>query len=305
MGKYFKNLNNEKEERVLEKIAYLRNIKGLPKIAAKILKKYLSSIPANSRTPELYLLLANLYIDIGKTKKALAGFRIAAQKAKLKSNKLLLANILRKWGYLYLHTEKNLSKAADKINESVKIIDEIMRCELNNEILRVAANCYASLGNYHYDSNALKSAKDAYRKAIKLGVKSKFKERIITVLGDLGNVAIREKKWNEAEKLLKKTKGRAEKYYQHALPSSLVRLGYLFMNTENPAKNTEKAENYIKESLEVAKKSGWKREQADALLAFGKLKIIQGKSKEGENYIKKAEKIYNAINHHRDTLEKP
>lgn len=275
---------------MLKRIAYLRNIRGLPRQAAKLLRRYLSLAPARARSAKLYLLLANLYVDVGETKKAFAAFRTAARKARVSSDELLLADILRKWGYLYLHTEEEprKKKAARKIQEAVDIIVRLLKRGETKEKLQVAANCYASLGNYYWilylfsgDEVHLQAAKRAYWVALQFAYKSEAKERAITILGDLGNVAIREKDWEGAEELLLSARDGAEKYYKHALPAALLRLGYLFLNPENPSRDLKKAERFFGDSLGVARKSGWKREQADALKALGK--------------IKEAEEIYRSI----------
>lgn len=234
------------------------------------------SLAPRKRTPNLYLFLANLYVDIGESRRAKAAFRTAAQKARQAKDNAQLADILRKWGYLYLHTDPNPRQAQKLITESVRLIDQEIGAvvssndrEITRELLSIAANCYASLGNLHQTKGDLPNAKSAYEKALWYADSSGFKERAVTVLGDLGSVAISEENWKEAERLLLEVRDRAERYYQHALPAALLRLGKHFASPRNPNLDLDKAEHFFKESLRVAKKSGWKREQADALLALG------------------------------------
>lgn len=266
---------NSKSEKILERAAYLRNVQGKPRVAAEILRKYLLKLPAKMRSGNHYLLLANFYLDIGETKKAIANFKKSAKIAGKESDRVLLADILRKWGYLFLHTKRNLKTAGKKIAESVRIINSIRRRHQNREILKVGANCYASLGNYYQFASNLTKAKKSYLKALGLAKRAGFRERIVTVLGDLGNLAIQERNWKQAEKLLQEAAAGAERYYKHALPSSLLRLGRLFNRRENPRSNTPKALAYFKKSLRTARRGGWRREQADALLELKKLKAAK------------------------------
>lgn len=266
-----KFFNKQKTEaQILKKIAYLRNVKGAPKLAAKALKKYLGVTPAKMRSARLYLILANLYVDIGETRKAFAAFRLAARKSRNAADELMLSDVLRKWGYLYLHTETDLARAKEKIEESVMIINKLLEKDFAKEVFAVAANCYASLGNYCHASGNKIAAKAAYQKAHDFAERAGFKERAVTILGDLGNIAIEEKQWREAEVLLRDVSKRAKKYYQHALPAALLRLGRLFSDPENPNRDISKATQFFNKSLVVARRSGWRREEADALFELGK-----------------------------------
>lgn len=275
-----KNINKiNREAEVIEKIKHLRNVRGLPKMAVKLLEGYMRSLAPRKRTPNLYLFLANLYVDIGESRRAKAAFRTAAQKARRAKNNVLLADILRKWGYLYLHTNPNLRQAQKLITESVRLIEQEIGAvvssndrEITRELLGIAANCYASLGNLQQTKGDLPDAKSAYEKALWYADSSGSKERAVTVMGDLGSIAISERNWKEAERLLTETSDRAKKYYQHALPAALLRLGCLFDMPANPDFDPDKAARLYKESLLVAKKGGWKREEADALRAQGEEK---------------------------------
>ncbi len=273
---------------MLDKVRRLRNVRGLPKMAARLLESYIRSLPARKRTATPYLLLANLYVDIGKTPRAKAAFRTAAQKARQAKDNIQLADILRKWGYLYLHTNPNLKQAQKLITESVRIIEQEIGAvvssndrEVTRKLLNVAANCHASLGNLQQTKGSLPNAKNAYKKALWYADSSGAKERAVTVMGDLGSIAILQKRWQEAESLLSEARNRAEEYYQHALPAALLRLGRLYESSQNPHFNLAKAKRFFKESLQVAKKGGWKREEADALYALGE--------------VERADKIYRSI----------
>lgn len=285
---------NTGEKEILERILHLRNIKGLPRLAVSILREYLSQAPPAYRTGRLYLIMANLYIDVGETKKAFAAFRLAERKARKSNDQLLLADVLRKYGYLYLHTEPRSAKAAEKINEAITVVNKLIKNNPTEEVFKVAANCYASLGNYlhHRDRPA---AKEAYQRSLAYCQQSKFREREVTVLSDLGRVAMEEKNWSEAKNLLEQAITKARAYYQHALPSSLLRLGLWYMDEENTDKEFLEAEKYFRKSLGTAKKSGWKREEAEALAVLGKLKYFQKNFAEAKVLKKKSETIYKKI----------
>lgn len=283
------NIENLREAEVIKLIERLRNVKGVPRQAAAVLKRYLAAIPAKARTAKLYFLLANLSVDIGETEQAFAAFRMSARKARQAGDKLILADILRKWGYLCLHTERRLEQAKEKIIEAIAIADALLRQKPDdNDVLKVAANCYASLGNYHWTLRDSAAARNAYENALAFADRAGFKERAVTVLGDLGSIALVEGRWKDALDLLQKTRDRAEKYYQHALPSSLVRLGRFFADFRNPDRDPGKARKYFTESLKVARRGGWKREEADALLELGKTA--------------EANRIYKKIGYHRHVV---
>lgn len=282
---------DEVVKKIVERVKHLRNVRGLPQKAVQTLEAFMRLLPARKRRADLYLLLANLYVDTGKSRRAKAAFRTAARKAKQARNNVLLADILRKWGYLYLHTNPNLKDAQKLITESIRLIEQEIGMvvssnerEVTRQLLNVAANCHASLGNLEQTKGDLSEAKSAYEKALWYAESSGAKERAVTVMGDLGSIALSEKNWKEAERLLLEARNRAERYYQHALPAALLRLGRLYASPENPEHNPAQAEAFFKESLQVAKKGGWKREEADALRALGEKE--------------KADRIYRSIGYH-------
>ncbi len=207
---------------------------------------------------------------MGRTADSFTMFRLAEKRARALGEHLVLADVLRKWGYLLLHTEKgSLERARILIDESVIVITRILREDNSREVLIVAANCYASLGNYFHTEGNLSEAKRAYRRAMEIAQDAQFKEREVTILGDLARIALDEKSWRVARELLREACDRAEQYYQYALPAQLVRLGRLYNTPENPEYDPNVANEYFQKSLRVARQGGWKREEADALQELG------------------------------------
>jgi len=282
---------------MLKAIAHLRNVKGVPRLAARLLEFALFITRGHFLPKESYLMLAGLYNDIGETKKALRVFERAARKTKSASDELLYADILRKWGYVLLHARADGVHAYEKIDEAIRVITRLLSIKESREakpVLCVAANCYAALGNY-WCSRSPSEAKNCYNQALDFATRGNFPERVITLKADLGTIAIGEENWHEADRLLREALSDAWSYYQHAVPSSLVRLGHLYMEKKNPNCDFKKSEGFILESLRVAKKSGWRREQGDAFRALGKLAEVQGNKAGAEVAFNHANGIYDSI----------
>ncbi len=161
--------------------------------------------------------------------------------------------------------------------------------------MKTSANIYATFGNIYGDSRDLKKALFWYKKALAASQKSGFREREVTVFGDLGNAYSWLGDFEKAEMFLKKATEGAKAYYRHAYPSSLLRLGRLFFDEQNPRRDLKRARDFTKKSLEVAVKEGWRREQADAYEHLAKIYLEDGDKNNAVKMLNKALKIYQEL----------
>ena len=278
-------------KKILKKVAELRNIKGDLSAGIRLLEKGLQQVEDKEK-PQLLLALAHLYIDTGKTEKAEKTFRKAILLAGKIGDLLSKADSQRKLAYLLWHKNANKQQALTLCHDAQKTL---RMAPQNKASIKIAANIYATFGNIYGDSRDLKKALLWYKKAQIACQKSRFKEREVTVLGDLGNVYSWLGDFGKAEMYLMKALERARVFYRHAYPSSLLRLGRLFLNRENPKRDLKLAKDFTKKSLEIAMKEGWRREQADAYEHLAKIYLETGDKDEAIKMLNKALKIYQEL----------
>ena len=130
-----------------------------------------------------------------------------------------------------------------------------------------------------------------HKQGLKIAQKIHFSERTITILGDIGNIYLNLKQPNKAQKALEQALAEADRSYRHAVPALNIRLGRLNFET----KNYNQAEKFCQKALTIAKKEGWKREQAEAYEGLGYIYQATGKSKKATQTFNQAAKIFKEL----------
>lgn len=283
-------LKKETAKEIILKAEKLRNVKGDLKGAIEVLEKVLPSVKGEEKVVVL-VRLANLHLDIGETQRSIQTYEQAIALARQIGDELHEADALRKLGYILWKTEVNAKKSIGLAKEALSITRKHPR---KKEYQAVEASVWATIGNV---LAGLKSEKalDVYRKGLRAARRAGNKEREVTILADIGNVYLWRGKFEVAEKYFREALRKAECFYRHAFPSTLLRLGLLFANPKNPAQDLKKAEEFCQRSLRVAEEEGWKREQADAFEALGRLYLIQKKEAEALEVFRKALEIYQVL----------
>jgi len=275
---------------VLEQADRKRNIEGDPLGAVKILEKAFPKASDKDKS-QILLRLANYYIDIGEVGKAKRSFEEAIKVSRKHKDFLTEADAKRKFAYLLWHQDADKKKALTLTRSALATLKKVS--DKSKEKPKVAANIYATFGNVYGDSRDLRKASLWYQKALKTAQKVGFKERVVTVLGDLGNLSMWRKDFRKAEEYFQKAAQRAKRYYRHAYPSSLLRLGRLYFSTGN----LRKAKKFAEQSLRVAEEEGWEREKADALETLGDIQLSLGKVVRAKERYTQALKIYRKLKH--------
>ncbi|MBM4402715.1 MAG: tetratricopeptide repeat protein [Candidatus Cloacimonetes bacterium] len=278
---------------IISEAEHLRNVEGNLEGAIEILDR---ALPSAEEADKVVVLnkLASLYLDIGQTRKSIQTYERAITMAREVGNELSEADALRKLGYILWKTEVNAGKSIALAEQALSITNEHPNVK---EYQAVEASAWATIGNVLAGSGRLDEGLKAYQQGLNAARGAGYKEREVTILGDIGNVCLWRGEFGEAEKYFQNALEGAERFYRHAFPSTLLRLGMLFANPENPTQDLKKAEGFCRQSFNVAKEEGWRREQADALDALGRLHIAQRKKAEALNVLKKALQIYQEVEH--------
>jgi len=273
---------------VLDEADRKRNIEGDPLGAVRILEKALPKSSDRDK-PQILLKLANYYIDIGEVGKAKKSFKEAIRISRRQKDFLTEADAKRKFAYLLWHQDVDKKKALVLTRNALTTLRKVGGKP--KEKLKVAANIYATFGNIYGDSRDLRKASLWYHKALKTAQKIGFKERVVTVLGDLGNLLLWRRDFRKAEEYFQKAARRAKRYYRHAYPSSLLRLGRLHRLTGD----FKKAKKFAEQSLRVAEEENWEREKADALEVLGDIQLGLGEEAKVKKRYTQALKIYRKL----------
>lgn len=275
----------------VSRVEYLRNVEGDLKGAIEILEEVL---PSTGGTDKVVVLnkLANLYLDIGETQQSIQTYERSITMAREIADELGEADALRKLGYILWKTEVDAEKSISLAKQALTITQEHPD---EKEYQAVEASAWATMGNVLAGSGKLEEGLEAYQQGLRTARRADYKEREVTILGDIGNVCLWQGKFEKAEKYFQDALEKAERFYRHAFPSTLLRLGSLFANPENPAQDLKKAERFYQRSLKVAVAEGWRREQADAFDALGRLCAIQKKKTDALDAFRKALEIYQEV----------
>lgn len=271
-------------QKLEKEVKHLMQVEGKIAEAISLIEKSLPGISKKDK-PKTMTALAHCYFYVGKTQKAINLYNEAYKLAQSTKNKLVESDILRKLAYVLWKTKRNKNISLNLAKASLKITNKYLQ---KKEFKKVSASAWAAVGNIEEDSGQINKALGAYKKGLSLARSTDFIERESTILGDLGSVSIKKGRFKEAEAYLLEAENIGREKCRHELPAALLRLGYLYSDKRNSEKNLNKAKEYFKKSLKVALTEGWRREQADACFALGKLK-------NDDELLKKAKRIYDKI----------
>ncbi len=264
---------------------------------------------------KLNFALANLYQDSGNIRRAERAFAQAVEIAAHISQwdegfKLTYVDFLRKQGFFKLNALKDFSGAFKDIDEAVDVLEkELQSLSPKSAIMeksawndhrkaawRVAANTYAALGNYYYDTGNLSEAEKYFWISMNWATQANYYERLTTLWGDLGNVALRQHNWPEAERRLENANEMARKAYKYAVPSSYIRLSQLYADSESGQRfSLQKALDKAQFGLKAAREAKWPRHTADALMQLADVERKMGYILDVDPYIHEANKIYKRL----------
>lgn len=240
--------------RLAEKAKSLRDKEGKLDEAITLLETNISTISPEEE-PSVLAGLASLYMDTNRIDDAIFTHQKAIDSAKREGNNLILADSLRRMGWEMWQKDKD-PKAYRLQSESW----EITKNHLDDRSFQmVAANIWAALGNFEFDSGNLDIAKGNYDKAMEYAEMCDFKERICTLNGDFGNVYVEMSEYEKAEEYLKNALEYALENYHHAIPSSRLRLAKLYKLQGK----IDEAKKQVNKALDVSIKEGWKRDEEE------------------------------------------
>jgi tetratricopeptide (TPR) repeat protein len=253
-----------KNRTLLDQAKYLRNLKGDLAGAIRLLENGILKLETIEQ-PAGYLALGILYSDTGKKSQSQIALNQALTLSRSMGNKLVEADTLRRQGWEIWLSEKDSTAAITLAQQASKIIAR----QTDLPYLGVKANIYALIGNIKFGSKDYVGAEKSYRQALKITRSINYYEREATLLGDLGNLALRRKKYSLALKYLLQAEELGDKYQHHELPAALTRLGRLYSDSQNPDYNPEKAREYFQQALEISQREGWQEyiESSQTLLA--------------------------------------
>jgi tetratricopeptide (TPR) repeat protein len=264
------------------KATKLRDKEGNPEGALKLIESYHREHEESDKEWVQFLLLkAVLYRDTGDTKSSLNTYK-EALKYIPKEDVETKADTLRSMAFLAIHTT-GLKDAKELALQAINLLKE----SGDEEYLRVKANSYAVLGNIFYDSGLLDKALINYNKALNYAEASEFIERIITLVGDIANVHISKKEYQEALELITKYLDEARSSYRIALPQYYLRRAKIYFKI----KKIDMAENDIKRAIEISQKEGWFRDLGECYEALGNIYLGVNKDK-ASKYFREAMEIY-------------
>lgn len=237
--------------------------------ARRVLEDAFRRAKTPSKKLLVYPFLAGIHLDLGNVKTSDRLFREGIVLARKQKDDMILADLLRKYGYIMNKFHKNsYEKALRSVNESISILEnQTFRRGVFflNDAQKILASAYAAKGNILGDNGKWKEALRWYRRGLRLA-EQYFPERTVTIRGDIANVYIwHMKKYSAAWRILERMLIDAARFYRHALPAAFQRFGYLYFHK----KRYDAAEAYFKLAELAARgipgKGVWKRELADAL----------------------------------------
>jgi tetratricopeptide (TPR) repeat protein len=267
----------------LKKARWLRNKKGKPAEALRLLEKFAPRVQDPYEEILLQVQVAHFALDVGQIRRSKMHFESAISAADLAR-----IDIVRKYVYL-LWKMGDRRQAIRMLERAEKDLSRIRSDGLESHF--VAANIHATWGNFWFDSKYYDKAIAAYRAAMRHAIKAGQHGRRATILGDIGNVYLAQKRHRDAIYALRQALRLAKKYHRHAEPSALLRLGRVYADM----KNYRNAKTHLTLSLRVAKRGNWKREIGDALNALGELELTKGDTKSAKRHFQKALAIYRSL----------
>lgn len=278
----------------MKKADDLRNFKGDLQGARRLLEQLLEkSEEADAEFPIIGAKLAAIYRDSGETELSWQMHEKSLKSAQFQNNPILSADILRAMSFFAIHS-KTLKEAEEYIKRAQELVDSID----SRNVYEVKATVYAVLGNIEMTKGNHDKALEYYSTALDLAKKAGYIARIVTVTGDIANVYIAQGKNKEAEKQLLSVLEDAEREYRMAVPQLHMR--YAKMKIKEGDMNS--AEKSLTEAMSVAKKEGWKRDQAEILETLAGTK----EGKDRKKLLKESKEIFDEMGYsgHSDRVSK-
>ena len=285
-------MENKILQKEIERADNLRNIKGNLPGATDLLESL-----SNETTPEediyyeIILRLSSLYRD-NKSYDIAEDFLIDnIDKAKEFNKPIYLADIYRSIAFIELQ-KRSPSQAKEYAQKAMSVLDNIN----DGNAKKVKANIYAILGNIEFTLKNYNEAFDNYQKSLEESNDINFIQRAITVKNDIANVHIEMGDLEKAKEILLSILQDAKDKYKSSVPQVYMRLARI----EFEQLNYLKVKKYLRKSISISTKEGWKRDIAEAREGLAKLYKVIGKSKKAQKELKLAYDIYSEL----DLLEK-
>jgi tetratricopeptide (TPR) repeat protein len=276
---------------VVSQAKELRDKEGKLEEALELLKKYEKTSPKKD-LPFVQYEIGLLLHDTGKFQESLRQFEEAVKTAREVNNLFIESDSLRRIGWGLWVIKNDDKRVKDYLDRAWNIVEGNLE---NQDFQRVGANIWAARGAVHYKAKEHSNALMAYGKAMDLAKESKFYQRVCTVNGDIANVYIDQKKYDEARKKLEEGYEDAKVNYRHSVPSSLIRLVRLYSLDDYEGKDFKKAEKLLEEALKVTQSEKWRRDEAEVYDGLYRLYLIQDDMKKADMNGKKAVEIYKEL----------
>jgi tetratricopeptide (TPR) repeat protein len=265
----------------------LRNLEGdLPEAIHLLEPVLVETTPDEDIYYEIILRLSSLYRD-NKSYDIAEDFLIDnIDKAKEFNKPIYLADIYRSIAFIELQ-KRNPSQAKEYAQEAMSVLDNIN----DGNTKKVKANIYAILGNIEFTLKNYNEALDNYQKSLEESNDINFIQRTITVKNDIANVHIEMGDLEKAKEILLSILQDAKDNYKSSVPQVYMRLARI----EFEQLNYFKVKKYLRKSISISEKEGWKRDIAEAREGLSKLYKVIGKPKMAEKELKLAYDIYNEL----------
>lgn len=187
-------------------------------------------------------LIATIHRDLGDLPKSLETYEYALKQAKDKKDIIQQVDLLRSLAFWNL-------KAGDDshIRYSKNVLELLPQLPETPEADMVRANTYAALGNIEFETKGdLELALDHYTKGLAIATEISFHQRVITLSGDIANLHIHNKNFDQASELLKSIERWAEAKYVIAVPQILLRQAITYAHYGDNEKARQTAEEALK-----------------------------------------------------------
>ena len=277
---------------IVKEAEAFRDEKGDLKTAIDILEAHLKTLQEDPLIlsfdiPLVLKKLGSYYRDIGDTDKARRLYNEALGLARNDLNKIEEADILSSLAFLELKTG-TVEKALEYANKSLKYIGT----KRGEKFGEAKANAYAVVGNIYFEKGDYIDALENYKRALSTAENIKYVKRVLTVLGDIANVHIRNGELWKAVRILKESIVRAKKFYVLAVPQFYLRLGRIYLEK----KDFKLAKENFLIALDCAAENSLVRDIGECNEALGDFFSVNNEEESNE-YYKKALESYNKSNY--------
>jgi tetratricopeptide (TPR) repeat protein len=232
-----------------------------------------------------YSMIGWLYQQQGNFTKAFDFYQKSLEQSRNNRDRLNEAIAMRKLAVWYMDKEDN-----DKALELLTRSSEINRERASNPDHRYNLACdYFDLGLLFSNKDDLATAKDFYRKSLRLFERMNKRSEQSDYYFNLGEISMMEKEYVKA--LDHYSKGLMIDQAQNNLPSisqDYTMIGELYMEMDN----LDKAEEYFNKSIELCGQINSPPEFAAASYDLGLLYKKRGRKNKAREYLRQAQEIY-------------